>query len=120
MNRNWSQLLIWLLKANLAVWLIDSALLAVLALLGFDALSLVYAGYFSKILLLEAGILFLIGGAIAFSSGLFPSKVREHVLRKDEDWSVEKLKKGEKKANQYILVGVLLFVQSLIVSVLAI
>jgi len=71
-------------------------------------------GFFSLILLLDSGIIFLIGGIVAMSSSIFPSKVREHVLHSDEKWSQEKHKKSEQKANLYILTGIFLFLESLV------
>jgi hypothetical protein len=118
-STNWRKLLIWILKANIAVWIIDILVLAVLFVLSFDLITLVNSAYFSKMLLLEAGIVFIIGGFIAFSSGVFSSKAKENILHKHEDWSVEKLEKSEKKANPYILLGVVLFAESLILSLFA-
>ncbi len=116
MNVNLHQPLIWVLKLNVIVWIVDLVLFGVLVLLGLDAFGIVAAGYFSKVLLLEAGVIFVVGGAVAFSSGIFSSKVRDHISHSEERWSVEKLSKSEKKANLFIITGVFLFLQALIVS----
>jgi hypothetical protein len=82
--------------------------------------NLASSGYFSKITLLETGIAFLIGGAIAFSGSIFPSKAKEHVLKSDEKWSIERLRESEKRANKYIFLAVFLFVESIIISFLGV
>jgi len=63
-------------------------------------------------LLLDCGIIFLAGGLIAMSYSIFPSKIREYVFHYDEKWSEEKQKKSERKANLYILTGIILFLES--------
>jgi hypothetical protein len=122
MFENWRKPLIWILKVDVIVFAADFAFLALLvALMGLDIFVLIRTGYFPKMLLLEAGIAFLVGGGIAMASSIFPSKVKEHFLHSEEDgeeWSIEKLRRGEKKANLYILTGVLLFIESLIASCL--
>ena len=79
---------------------------------------LVFSGYFSKITLLETGIALLIGGALAFSGSVLSSKAREHILKSDENWSMEKLRKTEKRANKYIVFALFLFFESIIISFL--
>jgi hypothetical protein len=76
--------------------------------------SLVKGGFFSMVLLLDSGIVFLVAGLIAMSSSIFPSKVKEYVFHSGEQWSHEKHKKSEAKANLYILMGVLLFLESIV------
>ncbi|MFB3889308.1 MAG: hypothetical protein ACE14S_07435 [Candidatus Bathyarchaeia archaeon] len=119
MSEKWRHALIWIIKANAVTWTVTLCLFGVLLLLGFDASGLVVSRYFSKVLFLESGILLLVGGLVAFGSGIFSSKVREHVFKSGEEWSMEKLRKGEKRANLFILAGALLFAQSLLVSLLA-
>ena len=98
------------MKVNLILLLIDFlALLFLSLILRVDAFTLVQNDFFSMIVLLESGVVFLVGGLIAMSSSIFPSKVREHVFHSDEEWSQEKHKKSERKANLYILIGILLF-----------
>jgi hypothetical protein len=119
MSKNWRQPLIWILKANVIALVVDLVFLALLVvLMNLDVFVLIRDGYFPKMLLLEAGIVFLIGGVVAMSSSIFPSKVREHFLHSEEKWSIEKLRKGEKKANLYILTGILLFTESVVASYL--
>jgi general stress protein CsbA len=107
------------MKADLAFLIIDLLLLAVLTFyFGTHLLTSVKRGYLSTMFLLEAAVVFLVGGLIPISSSLFGSKVRQHAFHSDRKWSLEDYKKSEKKANQYIIVGALLFLESLVASAL--
>ncbi len=112
--RSW---LIWLLKANAVVWAINAVLLAILIFSGTSLSSLVFSGYFSKITLIETGVIFVVAGAIAYSGSVLPSKAKEYVLKSEEKWSMEKLRKGEKIANKFIVLAGFLFLVSLIISI---
>ena len=113
---SWLSWLTWLLKANAVVWLINALLLAILILSGSTLTGLIFSGFFSKMTLLETGAAFLVGGARAFSGSVLPSKAKEYILKSDEKWSMEKLRNGEKAANKYIIFAVILFVESLLIS----
>lgn len=76
-------------------------------------IALMRGGFFPTILLLDSGVLFLAGGLIAIASSIFPSKIREYVFHSQEEWSQERHRKGERKANLYILTGIVLFLESL-------
>jgi hypothetical protein len=107
----------WVIKADLVVLTVDFAvLLALSLLLQQEALTIVRNGYFPKILILESGVAFLIGGLTALSSSLFASKVREHFFSSNGRWSENGERKAEKKANLYILVAVVLFLESILAS----
>jgi hypothetical protein len=109
--------LIWFLKGNLVVWSINGVLFAILGFSGFGWSTLIGSGYFSKITFLETGAAFLVGGALAFSGSLLPNKAREQILKTaDEQWSMEKLRRSEKRANKYIIMALVLFVESLLVA----
>jgi len=111
--------LIWLVKGNLVVWAINGVLFAILGLSGSGWTNLITSGYFSKITFLETGVTFLVGGALAFSGSILPNKAREQILKTaDEPWSMEKLRKSEKRANKYILLALILFVESLLVTLM--
>ncbi len=110
----------WFLKGNLLIWFVNVLLLVFLVLSGSAFSGLVSSGYFSKMILLETGILFLVGGAIAFSGSVSSSKTKEFIGKSNEQWSIEKLRKSEKRANKYIVLAILLFVEALIVSFLGI
>ena len=75
--------------------------------------ALVRDGFFPTILLLDSGFLLLAGGLIAMTSSIFPSKIREYIFHSHEEWSQERHRKGEKGANLYILTGIVLFLESL-------
>jgi len=112
---NWRRPVTWVLKVNLIILVIDFLLLPFLSLFfRVNVLTLVRGGVFSMILFFESGIVFLVAGLIAMSSSIFPSKVREHVFHSGEVWSQEKHRKSEEKANLYILVGILLFLESVV------
>jgi len=114
MPKGWRKSVIWALKVNLTVLAVDFLLLMIwLLLANGNILAPVRKDFLPLLLLLEAGLVFLIGGAVAMSSAIFPSKVQEHVFHSGEEWSKEKLKKGEAKANLYILAGAFLFLESL-------
>ncbi len=111
---SWRRSASWALKANLILLLIDLLVLLFSSLiLEVDAFTLIQVNYFSMMLLLESGIIFLLGGLIAMSSSIFPSKVKEHFFHSGEEWSQEKHKESESKANLYILIGILLFLESI-------
>jgi len=112
---NWRRLVTWVLKVNLVFLVIDLLLLPFLSLFfKVSVFTLVKDGFFSMVLLFEAGIIFLVGGLIAMSSSIFPSKIREHVFHSGEEWSKEKHERSEARANLYILTGVVLFLESLV------
>jgi hypothetical protein len=114
-NSNWQKQLVWILKANLIAWGFNALVFVILIFSGSSVLSLV-SGYFSKITLLETGVSFLIAGAIAFSGSVLPSKAKEYALKSDDRWSIEKLRKNEKRANKYIIFAVIMLIESIIVS----
>jgi hypothetical protein len=100
------------LKINFIVLAIDSAFVLIwMTLADANVLAPLRTDFLSFLLLLEAGVVFLIGGAIAMSASIFPSKIKEY-LHSGELWSEEKLKKGEARANLYVLAGVFLFLES--------
>jgi hypothetical protein len=115
-NSSWQRQLIWVLKGNLIIWTVNALLFAILVLSGSTLTNLAFSGYFSKITLIETGVSFLVGGALAFSGSVLSSKTKEYVLKSDEQWSIEKLRKSERKANKYIILAVILFVESILIS----
>jgi len=113
MPNGWRKSVTWAIKVNLLILAIDLVLLLTWSLLyDINILAPVSRDFFPLLLLLEAGLVFLIGGTIAMASSIFPSKIREHVFHSEEKWSKEKLKKGEARANLYILAGIFLFLES--------
>ena len=114
-NPYWQKISIWVLKADLVVWAINAVSYAILSLSGLSGATF---GFFSKIALLETGISFLVGGALAFSGSVLPNKAKGQITRKDEDWSIEKLRSSERRANKYLVLAVILFVECLAASFL--
>jgi len=111
--------LTWVLKANLIFLAIDFLILPFTSLfLGIGMFVLVTYGFFSVILLLNSGIIFLVGGLMPMASSIFASKIREHILHSDEEWSHEKHKKSQTKANLFILLGVLLLLESIVSGII--
>lgn len=95
MTRSLRYSLIWIIKANFALLAVDFAGLLVLSLLWQqDALVIVRNDYFAKILILESGVAFLVGGLTALSSSLFASKIREHFFSSGDRWSEDNEKKS--------------------------
>ena len=115
--RKWS---IWILKANAIVWAVNGLLLAILVLLGFSWGALFFSQFFSKITLLETGVVFLVGGALAFSGSISLSKTKEYFLKSEEKWSTDKLRESEKRANKYLAFAVILFAESILISFLGV
>jgi hypothetical protein len=113
MSAGWRKSVFWALKVNLIALILDVGLLLIWLLLNnANLLGPMRRDFFPFLLLLESGIALLIGGSIAMSSSIFPSKVKEHVFHSEERWSREKLKRGEARANPYILAGILLFLEA--------
>lgn len=101
------------LKVNFVILVIDVVVFAVWLLLQEVGLvGYVRRDFFAVLLLLESAVVFLAGGAVAMSTSIFPSKIREHFLHSKETWSAEKHRKSEARANLYILVGIFLFSES--------
>lgn len=115
----WRRSLFRVVKVNLAFLLINTSVLLFLEY----TTDLVFAfaawiGYFSMMLLLEAGVLFLIGGLVALSSSIFACKIREYIFHSSDVWTIENHEKSGKKANLILFEGFALFLESLIISVL--
>ncbi|UCG45510.1 MAG: hypothetical protein JSV58_01650 [Candidatus Bathyarchaeota archaeon] len=115
----WKQKATWILRTNLIALVFDTLILFLLSLfLEVEMSTLVESGFFPSILLLNSGALFLAGGLIAMAASLFPSKIREYVFHSREKWSQEGQRKGERRANLYILAGITLFLESLALATL--
>ena len=110
--------IIWILKANVILWVINGLLLLALLASGSGFNYIVDSNLFSKITLFETGVIFIVGGAIAFSGSASSSKIKEHFLKSREQWTMEKLRTHEKKANRYLLLAAVIFVESLLISIL--
>ena len=107
--------LLWILKANLAVWAANVLLFVIVffARSGFSV-----TNFFSLVTLLETALFLLIGGALAFLGAASTHKIREQMDKHSGQWTIERLRKSEKRANKYLLLAAILFVECLIVSFL--
>jgi hypothetical protein len=115
---SWRTYLLWLFKGNIVIWASNGVFLALTLLFGYSIVDLLKGGFFTKLTLLETGIVFVLAGAIAFSGSILPSKAREQLFKsEDDEWSLEKLKKSEKSANRYLMLAAVLFVESLVISI---
>ena len=65
---------------------------------------------------IEAGMLFLIGGLISYGGTVFVTKVKQFLLKVEEEWTPEKSIKAEKNALILVVLAVILFAESTIVS----
>ncbi len=115
-HASWRTWVTWLLVGNSVVWVINTVFFSALVFTGSSVAGLIGSSFFSKMTLLETGVAFLIGGALAFSGSVLPSKTQEQIFKKGEPWSMEKLKKSEKRANKFIVLALVLFLESLIIS----
>ena len=107
---------IWELKANLVMWSINIILIAVLVfVLGFSQ-SFETSLLISKLTFLECGIIFVVGGIVAFSGSVFASKTRNLMLRGNEHWSINTLRAKEKNANKFLILAIIFFLESLVLA----
>ena len=74
--------------------------------------------FFVTLQLIEAGLLFLVGGLISYGGTVFVTKVRQYLLRVDEEWTPQKATEAEKNALLWIVLAVILFTESIILSYL--
>ena len=110
----WRESVTWALKVNFIILGFNAIFLAIwLMLQNISLAPPMRKDFFAVLLLLESGLVFLTGGAIAMVSSIFASKVREYFFGSKEKWSAEKYKKSEARASLYILVAVFLFLESL-------
>jgi len=111
---DWRKSLFWALEVNFVILIIDAILFAIgFVLQSASIIAPLRRDFVIILLLLESALVFITGGAVAMSTSIFPTKIREHFFHSKEEWSAEKHKKSEARANLYILVGIFLFVESL-------
>ena len=109
-------LLRWIIEINIIIWVINCLVFFILIVLHWN--SGLLTAYFSKALFLETGLAFLIGGVLAFSSSALPTKAKGYIRQSEEHWSIETLRQGEKRANKYLALAVVLFFQSILISLI--
>jgi len=104
------------LRLNALVLMLDLALLAFYSpLQGVAFLTLLIGGSLEFLLLLEAGLLLLGGGAYVITSGIAFGKVRERVFH-SEGWSPEEYRRSESRALPWVVAGALILAESLVLT----
>ncbi len=68
--------------------------------------------YFTLFTLIEAALLFLMGGAIDVGGSLSFSKVRDKVTKAEKVWSAEGHRRAQSRAAPFIVTGIILFLIS--------
>ena len=68
--------------------------------------------YFTLFTLLEAAMLFLVGGGLDIGGSLSFRRVMDHVSKKESTWSVEGHRRTQSRALPLILSGIILLVLS--------
>jgi hypothetical protein len=71
------------------------------------------------VLIIEAGILLIIGGLVDLTSSIFFGKLREHVFKSSEAWTFGGHKESQMKALPYVLAGFIVLGASIVLSILA-
>jgi len=105
------------LRLNALVLVLDLAILAIYSLLWSIAFLASLRASLEPLLLLEAGILLLCGGAYVMTSGISFGKVREQVSH-SEGWSHEEYRRSEMRALPWVVAGVLALAESLILALM--
>lgn len=107
------QLLIACLKFNGILLGIDFLILLSLLVFGQNIEDLDLVNLLSTLLFFETGLLFLIGGVTEVTSTVFFGKIREYVFHSKDEWTIDTYRRGRQRTLQYIIFGVLLFVESI-------
>ncbi len=111
-------MLVWLFKANLILWTINAIILVFAVGFGRSLEGLLSSRFLSVLTLLETGAALIVAGAIAFSGSASTGKVKEIIRKTEETWSIEDLRKSEKRANKYIVFAATVFLEALVISFL--
>ena len=117
-RQNLRELAVLLIKLNLIVLAVNVAIEIAVTLLIGAALEVDALGFMSTLLFIESGIFLLVGGAVEMTSPASFSKVREQIFRTKSSWAPEDHRKGERSALRYILIGVLLLAESVLIAFL--
>ena len=104
------------LRLDALTLLLDLAILVVYSPLQGVAFSdLLIGGFLEFILLVEAGVLLLAGGAYVTASGISFGKLRERVFH-SEGWSPEVYRRSEVRALPIVFAGALVLTESLVLA----
>ena len=106
------------IRLNVYALVLDFVILTISSLLqGVSFLFLMSGGFLTFLLLLEAGILFLSGGAYVATSGIAFGKLRERIFH-SEGWSPGSLRRSEASALPWIGAGALVLAESVLLSLM--
>jgi hypothetical protein len=72
--------------------------------------------YFTLLLLVEAGFLFLIGGTIDFTGSLAYRRLADHASGAEKSWSFGHYKQKQESTAVYVLAGVILLALSFLLA----
>jgi len=103
------------LRLNALILILDLAILAIYSLLRGETFIALLGGSLEFLLLLEAGLLLLGGGAYVVTSGISFGKFREWVSH-SEGWSHEEYRRSEMRALPWVVAGALALVESLVLA----
>ena len=83
---------------------------------GSNVLRLNLVQYYTLIMFVEAGLLFLVGGVLDIGGSLGFARIADRVNRTKKSWSFNEHKQAQQRAASYIVTGVLLLVLSFILA----
>lgn len=68
--------------------------------------------YFTLVVLVQAGLLFVIGGAVDFSGSLAYRRIADHATKTEKGWSFGHYKQKQARIAAYVVAGIVLVVIS--------
>jgi hypothetical protein len=106
------------IKLNLVLVVINIVLSFVISFTTNTNLFLIIRNFFLTILLIEAGILFLIGGFTVYGGTIFVGKVRQYLFKSRKEWSPDMAQLAENRAISFFILAILLFFESIFLSLI--
>ena len=106
------------IKFNLVIVIINLVLSFVISVVTNTNLFLIIQNFFLTVLLIEAGVLFLIGGFTIYSGTIFVSKVRQYLFKSEKEWSPDVAQLAKKRAVSFFITAILLFFESIFLSLI--
>ena len=83
---------------------------------GSNVLRLNLVPYYTLIMFVEAGLLFLVGGALDVSGSLGFARITDRITGTKKSWTVSEHNQAQQRAAPYIVAGILLLVLSVILA----
>ena len=106
------------IKFNLLLVVINLVLSFVISVVTNTNLFLIIRNFFLTVLLIEAGVLFLIGGFTVYGGTIFVGKVRQYLFHSEKEWSPDIAQLAEKRAVSFFITAILLFFESIFLSLI--